>query len=92
MPFTIDTGEPQMHVSAPYDHVCDALPADATADRIDLAMAYAIIGEMRQPKTLKTVRRKMLYHWGRIAALAETHPEVFDQIMQEYAELTTVIS
>ncbi len=89
MPFTIDTGAPQMHVSMAYDYVIDMLPDGASEDRIDLAMAHAIMGEFRTPKTLKTVRKKLLYHWGRLAQLAETHPETFDAVLLEYAELST---
>lgn len=91
----IDTGHnepPPPFVSPPYDHVCDMLPPGATEEQIDLAMAHVIMGEMREPKTMKTVRKKMIYHWGRIARLAETHPDVFDAILSEYAERASEIS
>ena len=91
MTFTIDTGAPQRHISQPYDWVCDALPHDASADRIEVAMARAIIGEMHKHKTLKSVRKTLLYHWGRIEQLAENHPETFDEIILEFAELSTML-
>ena len=92
MTFIIDTGATSPHISAPYGWVCDALPAGASDDQINVAMARAIIGEMHKYKTLKSVRKAMLFHWGRIAELAETHPETFDEILLEFAELSTVLS
>ncbi len=89
--FVIDTGPQKGFVSRPYDWVCDALPHDATDDQINVAMARAIIGEFHGPKTLKTVRKRLLMHWDRIKQLAEAHPETFDEILMEYAETTTVL-
>ena len=92
MTFTIDTG--------PAPSVRDHLPdwfKDTYGDQIDAIsddrlihdFGYCLIGEAQnriKPKTLKTVRDRWLFHWGFIRTLAETHPDVFDELIVAYAE------
>ncbi len=95
MTFIIDTGAAEPHgpyISAPYDHVIDMLPPGATEADINRAMAHAIMGEMRKPKKTDTVRKTIMRHWGRIAELAATDPDLFDAVLLEYAERVTATS
>lgn len=87
--FKIDTG----HAVAPAieqvpDWFRDACGTDDES-RIAHDYAYHLIGEMLDdngPKTMKTVRRHMLAKWAFLAALADMHPDVFDEVFTTYAE------
>jgi len=95
--FTIDTGiEPRgpsfgFGDTTMMDAVLDALPSDATQAQIDDRIVQMILGDLRKPKTLKTVRARLMMHWHLIAPLAEREPAQFDAVLLEYAELTTVL-
>lgn len=67
----------------------DSLPLGATQAQIDGRIVQTIVGELRGPKRLETVRRRFLQLWPLIAPLAEREPEQFDAILLEFAELTT---
>jgi len=70
----------------------DGLPDDFTQAQLDDAMAQLIMGELRSPKTLKTVRRRLVGLWSLIAPLAEREPEVFDEIILEYLDRQQTLS
>lgn len=94
MTFTIDTGTAveinvfrvDREISL-LDAVHDRLGADATQSQIDDLLVQYITGELRAPKTLKTIRRRLLQYWPLISPLAEREPEMFDSLILEVAEL-----
>ena len=97
--FHIDTGAPQRtehnlnidRVAAIRDAILDGLPEDYTQAQYDGALVQMILGELRTPKTLKTVRGKLIGFLPLITPLAATSPASFDEIILEYAELATVL-
>ena len=96
MTFTIEKQE-AAHVYG-IDHcdmllqtVRDELPDDATQAQIDDLLAQYILGDLRRPVTLETVRGHLLRYWPLIAPLAAREPHTFDSILLEYAEHTTVL-
>lgn len=100
MTFLIDTGAPQIDTAAGWridrnealvSGVMDALPADATQAQIDNALVLAILGQMRSPAMLGTVRRHLVGAFGILAPIAFRDPAAFDAVLQEYAELTTML-
>lgn len=58
-------------------------PDDA---RIVHDYAYHLIGSMKNPKKLETVRGHMLAQWRFLQLLADMHPAVFDELLCAYAE------
>jgi len=48
--------------------------------------AYHLIGAMRDPKKMDTVRRHILSQWRFLRVLADVHPGVFDELLCAYAE------
>jgi hypothetical protein len=57
--------------------------------RIAHDFAFHMIGEMLDengPRKIETIRRHMTARWGFILALAEMHPDVFDELLTTYAE------
>ena len=90
--FEILTDERRMYSfgdTAIIDAAMDSLPPDATQEQIDARMVEYITGDLRKPKTMKTIRRHFIGHWQHIAPLAERAPELFDSIILEMAELAT---
>lgn len=94
--FTIDTGMSNGNAWARIDRVegirngvLDSLPADAPQAQIDAAMVAMLLSELRTPKTLKTVRRRLLQLWPLIAEMSEREPQQIDAILIEYAERVT---
>jgi hypothetical protein len=71
--------------------IIDSLPQDATQAQIDGMTAQWVMGELRTPKTLQTVRRRFVQLWPLIAPLAERQPDQFDAITLEFAERTTCL-
>jgi hypothetical protein len=71
--------------------IIDNLPEDATQAQIDGMTAQWVMGELRTPKTLQTVRRRFVQLWPLIAPLAERQPDQFDAITLEFAERTTCL-
>ena len=66
--------------------VQDQLPDDATQAQIDGQIIQAVTGELRQPKTAQTVRRRWCQLWPLIAPLAEREPEQFDALFLEFLD------
>lgn len=68
------------------DFIMDYL--DETADERTAAQAYAyhLIWTFKQPKMLKTVRRKLLQANAFLNRLAEIDPDLFDEVICAYAE------
>lgn len=96
MNFQFDTGDatlgmmPRMdHLQTMSDGILDSLPADATQAQIDAATVAAILGALRTPKTMQTVRRHFLRYWPLIAPLAHSDPAGFDEIITAFAERST---
>jgi len=94
MTFQIDTGEPQVRdtyridrVQELLDAVHDELGADPTQEQVDSLLVQYIIGELGQPKTAQTVRRRFVQYWPLIQPLAEREPEQFDSLILEMAEI-----
>lgn len=74
------------------DAVLDGLPEFASQSQIDAALTLAVLGELRTPRSMKTVRRRLLTFWPLIAPLAEREPALFDQILTEFAETSTELA
>lgn len=98
MSFTISNSPQTAHVYA-IDHVemllqtvHDELEDDATQAQIDDLLCQYIVGDLRQPKTLKTVRGHLLRYWPLIAPLANREPDLFDQILLEFCDRATSLS
>lgn len=94
MSFDVDTGQDRAWFQQDVceiisNAVADALSEDASQAQVDDLAAQMIIGDLRGPKTLKTVRAHMLRLWPLIAPLADREPELFDQIILEFAEIAT---
>ena len=94
MTFVIDTGAPEELTrpmrfgrldSMGWD-ILESLPLDATQAQIDGAIVQVIVGDLRTPKRLDTVRRHLVALWPMVAPLAISSPASFDEIMCEYAE------
>lgn len=48
--------------------------------------AYHLIGALENPRSMATVRKHTLAQWSFLRALADLHPEVFDEFICAYAE------
>ena len=93
--FVIDTGF-QNHLKIDragetMQAILDSLPHDATQAQIDGKTVEWVTGELRSPKTLQTVRRRLVQLWPLITPLAESYPEGFDAILLEFAERSTTL-
>lgn len=93
MRFTIETGITSTahgysldHVQLLLQSVRDELPEDATQAQIDDLLVQYITGDLRQPKTAKTVRGHLLRYWPLIAPLASREPELFDAVLLEFCD------
>jgi len=96
MSFTIEAADKPAtyrmdHVAMLLDMARDSLPEDATQAQIDDMVVQYIIGDLRRPKRLATVRSHLVRYWTLIEPLAYREPDLFDQIMLEYAELATAL-
>lgn len=99
MTFTIDTGSAATahgysldHVELLLQSVKDELPQDATQSQIDDLICQYVIGDLRQPKRLETVRNHLLRYWPLIAPLAGREPDLFDQILLEFCDRVSSLS
>lgn len=93
MSFTIDTGSMETAHAYSLDHVQlllqsvrDELPEDATQAQVDDLLCQYIIGDLRQPKKIKTVRGHFVRYWPLIAPLASREPELFDSLLLEFCD------
>lgn len=68
------------------DWFLDQSPAGAGERTIAHDYAYHLIAEFTKPKTMKTVRRRLLTNTEFLHRLAEIHPEIFDEVICAYAE------
>lgn len=95
--FSIDTGPdlPAAHsvrfgrIDAMAYDILESLPENPTQSQIDGMTAQIVMGELRAAKLLVTARRRLVALWPIIAPLHLTSPASFDEILTEYAELTT---
>ena len=87
MGFQIDTGFAERRpIDAVPDWFRDMHPADAPDEKVLRSYAYHIIGEMKEPKTMATVRKHFLAKWSFIRDVADLEPALFDEILAAYAE------
>jgi hypothetical protein len=91
--FEIDTGTSPLAGAFPRGPgeallfaVMDSLPEDATQAQIDSRLVQMITGMLRKPKTLPTVRRKLVSLFPLLAELSDREPEQFDAIILEYLD------
>lgn len=88
MAFIIDTGpvaDPARSLIP--DWFWDTYPTDGTSsDRAIHDYGYHLIGALKNPAKMDTVRKHTLAQWQFLRLLAETHPGVFDEFMAAYAE------
>ena len=99
MTFVIDTGNSfsreNAHrvdkVEAIMQNVLDGLPENATQAQIDDQIVQIVMGDLRGPKRLQTVRRHFLQFWPLIAPIAERDPAQFDAVILELAERITTL-
>lgn len=95
MTLIIDTGDtyrPEYRINRVEgisDAIIDSLPPTATQAQVDDATAQIVTGELRQPKQLKTVRRRLCQLWPLIEPLAEREPDMFDAILLEFSDRAT---
>ena len=84
----IDTGEraadPLLGIP---DWFIDQMPEDMPQDRLIHQYAYHLIGKLSEYRSMKFARKHLILHWGFLRALADTHPEIFDEAIAAYAEV-----
>lgn len=68
------------------DHVMDVLPPNTGEAEAASAFAYHLISEFQKPKTMPTVRKRLISANQFLNRLAEIAPETFDEVMCAYAE------
>lgn len=68
------------------DHVLDIFPDDVSEHQAAVAYAYDIISSFNRPKTMATVRRKLIAANKFLLRLSEIDAAVFDEVMCAYAE------
>lgn len=87
MTFAIDTGAPAAMTIADYvpDWFKDTI-GEATEYRLSHDFAYHLIGDMKNPKTFKTVRKHLLQNWQFLRLLGEQQPDVFDEVLTAFSE------
>ena len=87
MTLTIDTGaqSPDATNSIP-DWFVDLMPEGTTPDRLTHDYAYHLIGKLGSYRSMKFARQHLLQHWAFLRQLADSHPEVFDEVMVSYSE------
>ncbi len=83
----IDTGDRADATLGIPDWFIDQMPEDMPQDRLIHQYAYHLIGKLAEYRAMKFARKHLLLHWGFLRALADTHPEIFDEAMAAYAEV-----
>lgn len=88
MTFTIDTGAPteQGAIAFVMDWMRDQCPPHYTDAQTVQAYAHHLIGDMRRPAKLETVRTHLLMNWRFIGELGRENPGLFDEIWTAYFE------
>ena len=88
MTFTIDTGTPidQGAIAFVSDWMRDLCPVGYSDAQTVQAYAHHIIGDMRRPAKLETVRDHLTFNWQFIRLLATEQPGLFDEIWTAYFE------
>ena len=83
----IDTGAPAADplLGIP-DWFVDLFEEGTPQERIIHQYAYHLIGKLAEYRSMKFARKHLLLHWGFLRALADTHPEIFDEALGAYAE------
>lgn len=79
-------------IDATLANVRDHLGEGAAQTEIDDAIILTILGDLRTPKKLETVRRHLMMWWPTLCDISEREPDLFDSVLMEFAELTTVLS
>ena len=89
MNIVIDTGAEQQTGAIAYvtDWMKDLCPASYTEAQIVQAYAHHIIGDMRRPAKLDTVRHHITaFNWAFLRHIADEQPGLFDEFWTAYAE------
>lgn len=86
----IDVGAPQIDVTHGIpDWFMDLMPQGESPERAVHQYAYHLIGKLAEYRSMKFARRFLTGHWLFLARLAETYPEIFDEVLATYAEVWT---
>jgi hypothetical protein len=88
MTFVIETGidaKPRA-VDFVADWLRDMCPPHYSDAQIVQAYAHHLIGDMRRPAKMETVRKHLGMNWRFIGHLADESPGLFDEIWTEYVE------
>jgi len=72
-----------------HDSELDWLPDDATDAQVIDRVSQEICGRIRSYKTARGARQHLLSRWQLLQLIADAEPDVFDQILSEYAEHIT---
>lgn len=82
----IDTGvAPQREYLIPAWFI-DQMPEDISDERLAHQYAYHLIGKISEYKSMKFARLQLIGHWQFLRSLADSHPEIFDEVIAVYAE------
>ena len=68
------------------DFILDELPAGLDEMKAAHTYAYHLIWDFKQPKTIATVRKKLLRANSFLNRLAEIDPDLFDEVICAFAE------
>lgn len=68
------------------DFILDDMPAAVSEYDAAHAYAYHLIWDFKQPKTIATVRKKLLRANSFLTRLAEIDPDLFDEVICAFAE------
>ncbi len=82
--FQIDTGTTSILRERLPTWFLDQEPEDATDARLAHDYGQWLIGEALRPKKVETVRKHLLAAWWVLPIIADTHAEVFDEILVTY--------
>lgn len=89
--FEIDTGPTVSPVRQFIpDFFCDEY-INADDDELTRRYCFYIIGELRRPKKLETVRRHLAANWQFIRHAMQVCPGHVDEILSEYVERTQTL-
>lgn len=73
-----------------YNHIpgwfLDQFPEATPPERLAHDYAYHLIWEMKRPKKIETVRKRILDHWGFLRLLADQDGAIFDEVFTAFVE------
>lgn len=87
MSFVIDTGTQEVTIATFIsDWFKDQYPENTPVEKLAHDYAYHLIGALKNPKMMKTVRTHFVAQFPFMQRLAEMHPDVFDELVAAYTE------